>query len=44
MLKSVGMLVLGVALIAGTGYYLYHIWSDCLADHSVITCMRMLGR
>jgi hypothetical protein len=37
--------VLSIAVIAtGIGFYLVHIWTDCLQDHSVLTCMRMLGR
>ena len=34
-----------IAVIAtGIGFYLVHTWSDCLQDHSILTCMRMLGR
>lgn len=31
-------------IAAAVGYYVAHIWTDCLQDHSVLTCMRMLGR
>jgi hypothetical protein len=34
-----------IAVIAAAiGYYLVHIWTDCLQEHSFLTCMRMLGR
>ena len=37
--------VVYIAVIAAAiGFYLVHTWSDCLEDHSVLTCMRMLGR
>ena len=37
--------VVYIAVIAAAvGYYLVHTWSNCLQDHSVLTCMRMLGR
>ena len=40
-------LIYGVAIalfIAGVGFYLQHIWSDCLNENSVFTCMRMLNK
>lgn len=30
--------------IVGCGFYLQHIWSDCLNENSVFTCMRMLNK
>ena len=30
--------------IVGVGFYLHHIWSDCLDENSVFTCMRMLNK
>jgi len=26
------------------GWYLTHIWTDCLQEHSVFTCMKMLNK
>ena len=40
-------LIYGVAAImaiACLGAYLHHIWSDCLNENSVFTCMRMLNK
>ena len=39
--------IYGIAITIGivlVGWYLYHIWSDCLEENSVLTCMRMLNR
>jgi len=33
-----------IIFIAGVGFYLHHIWSDCLNENSVFTCMRMLNK
>jgi hypothetical protein len=33
-----------IIFIAGIAYYLNHIWSDCLNENSVFTCMRMLNK
>jgi len=33
-----------IMVIACLGAYLYHIWSDCLAENSILTCMRMLNK
>ena len=33
-----------IIFIAGFGFYLHHIWSDCLDENSVFTCMRMLNK
>jgi len=27
-----------------SSWYLIHIWSDCLNENSVFTCMRMLSK
>ena len=34
----------GLALIGFIGWYTVHIWSDCLNENSVLTCMRMLSK
>jgi hypothetical protein len=34
-------IVIGIALF---GWYVVHIWSDCLNENSVFTCMRMLTK
>lgn len=35
----------GFVLIIGLiGAYTYHVWSDCLNENSVLTCMRMLSK
>jgi hypothetical protein len=26
------------------GWYLIHIWADCLNENSIFTCMRMLNK
>ena len=42
---TVGIYALGlVAFIAAVGYYTYYIWSDCLGENGVLTCMRMLNK
>jgi hypothetical protein len=34
-----------IAVVAtALGFYLVHTWTDCLQEHSFLTCMRMLGR
>lgn len=37
---------LGVAIIviAAIIAYTVHVWSDCLDENSVLTCMRMLSK
>ena len=40
-------LIYGCAITVGIilfGWYLLHIWSDCLNENSVFTCMRMLNK
>lgn len=32
-----------IVIIVALGFYLQHIWSDCLQENSVLTCMRMLS-
>jgi hypothetical protein len=41
-IKLILQLILLVAAIAALGYYFYYIWSDCLDENSILTCMRML--
>jgi len=37
--------VIGIMVVIGLlSWYMYHIWSDCLNENSVFTCMRMLGK
>ena len=47
-MKSTGeMVVYGLAaivVVACIGAYTYHIWTDCLNENSVFTCMRMLSK
>ena len=43
-MKACIYIVYIAVIAAAIGFYLVHIWSDCLQDHSVLTCMRMLGR
>jgi hypothetical protein len=40
-------LIYGIAIVIGLvlfGWYLTHIWSDCLEENSIFTCMRMLSK
>lgn len=32
-----------LAIIFGVGYYEYAMWKECLSDHSVWYCMRVLS-
>jgi hypothetical protein len=41
-MKACIYIVYIAVIVAVVGFYLVHIWSDCLQDHSVLTCMRML--
>jgi hypothetical protein len=40
MIKILG----AVIIIALLGWYVTHIWSDCLAENSFLTCSRMLTK
>ena len=44
MSKDIGIIIVGAALFLGAAFYTYHIWSDCLAENSVFTCVRMLNK
>ena len=44
MLKLIAQITFALIVFAGIGAYTYHVWSDCLADNSVITCARMLNK
>ena len=33
-----------IIFIVSIAFYLHHIWSDCLADNSFLTCARMLNK
>jgi hypothetical protein len=40
---EVAMYVIGFLAIVGLiTWYLAHIWTDCLDENSILTCMRML--
>jgi len=37
--------IVGTLILVGAlGYYVAHVWTDCLQEHSFLTCMRMLAR
>jgi len=37
--------VIGIMVVIGLlSWYTYHIWTDCLDENSVFTCMRMLTK
>ena len=40
----VAFMIVAIIFIAGMAYYLNHIWSDCLDENNVLTCMRMLNK
>jgi hypothetical protein len=42
--QAIGYVALILVLFGLIGWHTVHIWSDCLGEHSVLTCMRMLGR
>jgi hypothetical protein len=37
-------IVYTLILVVAIGYYVAHVWTDCLQEHSFLTCMRMLAR
>ena len=37
-------LIVSVVAVLLFGWYITHIWSDCLEENSVFTCMRMLNK
>jgi len=40
-----GIKALGAVILIGLiGWYTVHVWSDCLDENSVLTCMRMLSK
>ena len=43
-MKILFQAVLAVALLGAVVAYTYHIWSDCLDDNSIFTCIRMLNK
>lgn len=47
-MKSWGEIIVyglaAIVVILCLGAYTYHVWSDCLEENSVLTCMRMLGK
>jgi len=36
-------IVTGVLFVCAVAAYSYHVWSDCLGENSVFTCVRMLN-
>ena len=47
MMGMIEKLIYGAAaiiFIVGVGFYLQHIWSDCMDENSILTCMRMLNK
>ena len=41
----VQLIILAIATLIAfglAGWYVFYIWSDCLAENSFLTCMRML--
>ena len=34
--------VAGVIVVGLIGWYVVYVWSDCLSEHSFLTCARML--
>ena len=39
---SVGLVLFVMVIIGLIGWYVYYIWSDCLGENGILTCMRML--
>lgn len=42
MIEKVIYGIAAIVILAGAGFYYHYIWSDCLQENSVLTCMRML--
>lgn len=43
-LKILFQLAVVILIIGAIIAYTYHVWSDCLDDNSLLTCMRMLNK
>ena len=43
-MKTLFQVVAILVVLGAITWYTYHIWSDCLEDNSVLTCMRMLNK
>jgi len=43
-MKTLLQVLFILAVAIGITWYTYHIWSDCLNENSVLTCMRMLSK
>ena len=43
-MKVLFQVVLILAVSGGITWYTHHIWSDCLEENTVLTCMRMLTK
>jgi len=44
MTKNLIIIACSLVFFTGFGYYTYYVWSDCLEENSVLTCMRMLNK
>lgn len=43
-MKTLLQVLFILAVAGGIAWYTYHVWSDCLNENSVLTCMRMLSK
>ena len=41
-MKTLTYIICTVIIVALVGWYLTHIWTDCLTENSFLTCARML--
>ena len=42
--KSIGTLLIAIALLAGSLWYASYTWNDCLEENSWLTCSRMMNK
>ncbi len=42
-MKTLTYIIGTVIIVALVGWYLTHIWTDCLIENSFLTCARMLS-
>ena len=43
-MEKIVYIIVSVVAVLLFGWYITHIWSDCLEENSVFTCMRMLNK
>jgi len=44
-MTTTGIKIFGVLILLGLlGWYTVHVWSDCLEENSILTCMRVLSK